>query len=168
MQQQIEFFNNLRQTFCHCGKCNQVYRLTDSVLFQDKRPNSNWLEKMERELKKIEEQEKVLRNKINQKKQQATLQGRIDADLHIEQFDTLFKPLNLNPNDAKVHFHPVDYIVFNGMNDNFEPKIKNIVLLDRKENKGPLQESIRECIHDERYDFLTIKIKNDGEVIEEK
>lgn len=166
MQEQINFFNNLRQTFCHCGKCGETYRLSDSVLFEDKRPNLDWFDKIDREIAKVEAQEKLIRDKIAKAKLEATTEGRIQADAHIEQFDTLFKPLGLSPNDAKVHFHPVDYIVFNGMNS-IQPKIKNIVLLDRKENKGELQDSIRDCIHDERYGFLTIKIKNDGTVIEE-
>lgn len=166
MQEQIQFFNNLRQTFCHCGKCGETYRLSDSVLFEDKRPNLDWFDKIDREIAKVELQEKLMRDKIAKAKLEATIEGRVQADAHIEQFDTLFKPLGLSPNDAKVHFHPVDYIVFNGMNS-IVPKIKNIVLLDRKENRGELQDSIRECIHDERYGFLTIKIKNDGTVIEE-
>lgn len=166
MQEQIQFFNNLRQTFCHCPNCDETYRLSNSVLFEDKRPNLDWLDKIEREIEKLESQEKAMKVKIAKAKNDATLQGRIEADEHIAQFDTLFAPLGLSPNDAKVHFHPIDYIVFNGMNS-LDGKIKNIVLLDRKENSGSLQESLAKCIHDERYDFLTIKIKNDGMVIEE-
>lgn len=166
MQEQIQFFNNLRQTFCHCPNCSETYRLSDSVLFEEKRPNLDWFDKIEREIAKIELAEKAMKEKIAKAKLEATIEGRIQADAHIEQFDTLFKPLGLSPNDAKVHFHPVDYIVFNGMNG-LDPKIKNIVLLDRKENSGELQDSIKKCIHDERYGFLTIKIKNNGEVIEE-
>lgn len=167
MQDQIQFFNNLRQTFCHCSKCNETYRLSDSVLFQDKKPNQTWLDKLEREIKSLESREQALKVKVAKAKQDAIIQGRIDADAFIEQFDTLFKPLGLNPNDAKVHFHPVDYIVFNGMNDNFNPKVKNIVLLDRKENDSIVQESIRECVHDEKYGFISVRIKADGEVVEE-
>lgn len=166
MQEQIQFFNNLRQSFSHCSNCDKIYRLSNSVLFEDKRPNLDWFDKLEREIEKLELQEKTIKSKLAKAKTDATLQGRIEADEHIAQFDTLFAPLGLSPNDAKVHFQPVDYIVFNGMNS-LEGKIKNIVLLDRKENKGSLQDSIQKCVHDERYDFLTIKIKNDGEVIEE-
>lgn len=167
MQEQIEFFNNLRQTFCSCQKCQKTYRLSDSILYRDKRPNQTWLDKLDREIASLEEKELAIKAKIAKAKHEAILQGRLDADSYIEQFDTLFKPLGLNPNDAKVHFHPVDYIVFNGMNDNFNPKVKNIVLLDRKENDSIVQESIRECVHDEKYGFISVRIKTDGEVVEE-
>lgn len=35
----------------------------------------------------------------------------------MKQVDKVIHPQKLNPDDAKVIFHPVDYAVFNGMKD---------------------------------------------------
>lgn len=88
----------------------------------------------------------------------------MEADQFIEPFDTVFKPLGLNPNDCKNICSPIDFIVFNGMH---EYNIKNLVFLDHKKNKGPVQESIREIIEDERYTFKTLRTDENGKVIEE-
>ena len=158
---------NNRNNFCLCGNCQRIYRLSDSVIYQDSRPKLDWLEKLNREIATLEERENAIKVKIAKSKADATTQGRFDANAHIAPFDTVFGPLGYDPNDAKVHFHPVDFIVFNGMNSVENPVIKNIVLLDSKNNTGPIQESIRSCIENEQYKFVTIKINNDGTVIEE-
>lgn len=156
-----------RNTFCQCPKCQAFFRQSDTVVYEDVRPPLDWLEKLNREIATLEERENAIKVKIAKSKADATTQGRIDANAHIASFDTLFSPLGYDPNDAKVHFHPVDFIVFNGMNSVENPVIKNIVLLDSKVNSGTIQESIRSCIENEQYKFVTIKINNDGTVIEE-
>lgn len=158
---------NNRNNFCLCGNCQRIYRLSDSVIYQDLRPKLDWLEKLEADLKKLEQKEREIKSKLAAAKLEATIQGRKEAAEHIANYDTLFSPLGLNPNDAKTCFDPVDYIVFNGMNDFTDPTIKNIVLLDRKDEGSNIQQSIRETIENERYNFLTIKIQADGTVIEE-
>lgn len=167
IEDQLEFYNSLRTHFCQCSNCKNIYRLTDSPIFKDVRPKLDWMEKLDREIGVLEEREARLKAKIQQARINATIEGRKAANEHIAQFDTIFKPLDLNPDDAKVQFHPIDYIVFNGMNDPCDQRIRNLVLLDRKENTSPTQSSIASCIHEEKYGFLTIKIREDGTVVEE-
>ena len=67
--------------------------------------------------------------------------------------DTIFTPRKLNPDDCKVIFHPVDYVVFNGDKAN---SIENLIFLDRK-IKSPknrrLQNSIRKTVEKENYEI---------------
>ena len=70
--------------------------------------------------------------------------------------------------DAKVIFHPIDYIVFNGMKGS--DSIKNIVFLDRiaiSPNHRQLQKSIGRVIEKENYEWLTLRVREDGCIIEE-
>ena len=71
----------------------------------------------------------------------------------------------LNPDDAKVIFHPIDYIVFNGMKA--PDPIKNIILLDRQA-KGTdhrsLQKSIGRVIEHENYEWQTLRVQEDGKI----
>jgi predicted Holliday junction resolvase-like endonuclease len=156
-----------RNTFCQCSECNHFFRQSDTVTYDDVRPTLDFLDKLNREITKLEIREDIMRTKLIKVKQDATLAGRIAADEHIAEYDTIFKPLGYSPNDVKVQFHPIDFVVFNGMNDPTNPTIKNIVLLDSKKENDPIQESIRQCVENEKYKFITIKIKSDGTVIEE-
>lgn len=85
----------------------------------------------------------------------------------MKKIDPIFRPLKLNPNDAKVLFHPVDFVVFNGMNGN---GLRNIVLLDKRTGTGPaatLQRSIERAVEKGQYEWLTLRIAEDGGVAEE-
>jgi predicted Holliday junction resolvase-like endonuclease len=164
MNSQIEFYQNLRKTFIHCSCCNKVYRSTDSHIFKDKLPNKDWKQKLNEDIQKLDKQEQLLKTKIEKLKNEAKVRGRQEADIHVEQFDKVFKPLGLNPNDCKNICSPVDFIVFNGMHSG---NVKNLVFLDNKRNKGQVQDSIREIIENERYTFKTLRVEDDGKVSEE-
>jgi predicted Holliday junction resolvase-like endonuclease len=47
-------------------------------------------------------------------KEQSREKGRKLANKMIKKVDKVFVPQKLNPDDAKVIFHPVDFVVFNG------------------------------------------------------
>jgi predicted Holliday junction resolvase-like endonuclease len=78
----------------------------------------------------------------------------------------VFTPKGLSPDDAKVIFNPIDYIVFNGMNGEAKT-INNIVLLDRERtDKGSqkIQRSIEKAVESGNYEWKTIRINDDGEL----
>ena len=89
----------------------------------------------------------------------------------MKKIDTLFRPLKLNPNDAKIIFHTVDLIVFNGMNNKKNNDgIKNLVLLDKEQKTGEqklLQESIEAAIRKNNYEWLMLRVEENGNILEE-
>ena len=61
-------------------------------------------------------------------------------------------------------FHPVDFLIFNGMKNN---EIKDLVLFDRKvksKEQKNLQKSIENTVSKENYEFVTMQVSEDGEV----
>ncbi len=76
----------------------------------------------------------------------------------------LFTPHKLNPDDAKVIFHPIDYVVFDGMK---KESIKNIILLDGEEKRTDhriLQKSIEKAVERENYEWQTLRVQEDGKI----
>ena len=164
MQEQIEFYQQLRKLFIHCPCCSKVYRITDSHIFKDKLPNKDWKEKLNQEIEKLEQQEAKLTQKISKLKNEAKIKGRNEADQHVKNFDTVFAPIGLNPNDCKNICSPVDFIVFNGMHSQ---NVKNLIFLDHRRNAGKVQDSIRNIIENDLYTFKTLRIGDDGMINEE-
>jgi hypothetical protein len=69
-----------------------------------------------------------------------------------------------------VIFHPIDFIVFNGLTKTPE-KIKNILLLDKAAKTSldkTLQKSIEKAVSKGRYEWLTLRVEHKGEITEEK
>jgi predicted Holliday junction resolvase-like endonuclease len=125
------------------------------------------LDEKDRQLDQLEEKidaaEEFLRG-------EARAKGRQIAQRAIRKIDPVFAPLSLHADDAKVLFHPVDYVVFQGMNSAKPKPMKSIVLLDR-EKKEPsrrrLQRSIEGAIERGNYDWLTFRILDNGTIKEE-
>jgi len=107
---------------------------------------------------KLEERKKDLQEKAREA-------GRKLAQRAVKKIDPIFTPCKLDPDDAKVIFHPIDYIVFNGMKK--AESIKNIILLDREE-KGTdhrvLQKSIEKVVEHENYEWQTLRVQEDGKI----
>ena len=76
-----------------------------------------------------------------------------------------------NPDDAKVIFHPVDFVVFNGMKAGSNgDALKSIILLDSEKkttDQKRIQKSIIQSVEKENYEWLTIRVDNDGSITQE-
>ncbi len=91
--------------------------------------------------------------------------GRKEAQRVIRRNDPVFTPRKLDPDDAKVIFHPIDYVVFNGMKAP-EP-MRNIILLDRQTKDGnqrAIQKGIEKVVEHENYEWQTLRVQEDGKI----
>lgn len=169
----MDFYSSLRQIFGVCPECEDIFRLSDCKLYQKKKekPSIDWKEKIDNEIFRLENLEKKLQEKIELAREAAREIGRKEANKQIKKIDQIFNPIRLNPNDAKVIFHPIDFIVFNGMNNNLSNTgIKDIVLLDKNNKKGEyigIQNSIEVVVQKGNYEWLTLRVESNGEIIEE-
>jgi len=161
----INFYSIQRQIFGICPCCNDFFRLNDCKIYIKKKPPLDWMDKIDIEndrLKRSKERLLEMEDKIREK---ARLEGRRLANRILRKIDPVFTPRKLNPDDAKVIFHPIDYIVFNGMKKN--KSIKNIILLDRQTKKGEekkIQKSVEKVIEKENYEWQTLRIQENSEI----
>lgn len=173
MQKEVlDFYSMLRHIFGVCPCCNEIFRLSDCKLFQKKKPEIDWKEEIDKEMQRLEVLEEKILMKIEESKEAARTVGRRNADRLVRKLDKIFTPLKLNCNDCKVIFHPIDFIVFNGMNNNVgDCSIKEILLIDKDNKSGQyleIQKSISNAIQTRNYDWLTLRVENDGNIIEEE
>ncbi|MFC0772670.1 Holliday junction resolvase-like protein [Terrimonas alba] len=172
MQKQVlEFYSALRQIFGVCPECDEIIRLSDGKLYQKQKPENDWKENIDREIYKLELLEEKIEEKIKTAREAAREAGRKAAKKIIRKIDPIFHPLGLDCNDCKVIFHPVDFVVFKGMNSTSgDCSIKELLLLDKNSKNGEslsVQKSIEKAIHNENYEWLTLRIENNGNIVEE-
>jgi predicted Holliday junction resolvase-like endonuclease len=166
-----KFFSVQRQIFGICPNSKQIFRLSDCNIYLKKKPEPDWLQKIEASQYKINLASERLDEKESEIREKANEKGRREADKIVKKMakkvDKVFNPLKLNPNDSKVIFHPVDYIVFNGKSDG---QMKNIILIDGKKtnkNNKQLQKSIDKVVEKEKYEWITLRVEENGNITEE-
>jgi predicted Holliday junction resolvase-like endonuclease len=161
----VDFFTLHRQIFGVCPHCREIFRLSDCHVFLKKRPVHDWMDELARmkdRLARMEERLEAEREEMAEKAREA---GRRRAQRAVKRIDPIFTPRRLNPDDAKVIFHPIDYVVFDGMKGG--ERIRNIVLLDREGTGAEhrrLQKSIERAVVRGRYEWRTLRVREDGTV----
>lgn len=161
----LEFFQLERQIFGVCPKCHSFFRLSDCQIFLKEKKALDWLDELHKKEEKIEKAQERLDAKQEELREKAREKGRKQALKVVRKIDMIFTPRGLNPDDAKVLFHPIDYVVFNGMKDS--NMIRDIVLLDRERRDVPsrrLQRSIEKTIESGNYEWRTIVVDEHGEI----
>jgi predicted Holliday junction resolvase-like endonuclease len=129
-----------------------------------KKPLADWMDKITLEQNRLDGFEEKLEEKKKELQEKARETGRKLAERAVKKIDPVFSPHKLNPDDAKVIFHPIDYVVFDGMK---KESIKNIILLDRQEKGADhraLQRSIEKVVEHENYEWQTLRVQEDGKI----
>ncbi len=164
----IRFFNAQRQIFGICPNSGMFFRLSECKLYTRTRPVEDWMDGLEAEDERIDRYEERIDAEEEGVREASREKGRRRAARIMRKDDPLFRPRRLDPDDAKVIFNPVDYLVFKGMKS--APAVSKLVFLDRKpagrENRI-LQRSIEKAIEKEKYEWLTLRVRDDGKVEEE-
>jgi predicted Holliday junction resolvase-like endonuclease len=164
--QLLKFFQLQRQIFGVCPHTGDVFRLSECQIYVKPKPEPDWLQKIEKSQTRIDKAREKLLEKEASIRESAKIAGRKEANLVVKKIDKIFNPLKLNPDDSKVIFHPVDYIVFNGMK---EGKIKNLILLDKEKDKSnkKIQDSIQKVVEMKNYEWMTLRVEENGNIKQE-
>jgi predicted Holliday junction resolvase-like endonuclease len=161
----LKLFTLQRQLFGVCPECNDLFRLSDCKIYLKRKPTSDWMDGLDLNSERLERLSEKLDEKEEELRESARKKGRREAQRVIRRIDPVFTPRKLDPDDAKVIFHPIDYVVFNGMKKG--TSMRNIVLLDRQE-KGKshrsLQRSIERVVESENYEWQTMRVQEDGKI----
>jgi predicted Holliday junction resolvase-like endonuclease len=164
----IQFFAIQRNIFGVCPRSTQLFRLSDCRVYLKTKPKKDWMDRLHLESQRLDRVEERLDEKEEHLREIARKKGRQLAQRAVRRIDPVFTPRRLNPDDAKVVFHPIDYVVFDGMKNS--ETMKGIILLDR-EPKSPdrcrLQRSIRRVIEGEKFEWITIRVGEDGSIKQE-
>ena len=159
------FFTLQRRIFGICPKCGNFFRLSDCRIFLKRKPALDWMDQIDLENGKLADIEQRLEDEEEQLREKEREKGRRRAQQAIKKIDPIFAPRKLEPDDAKVIFHPIDFVVFNGMNT--AKSIKNIVMLDRYATQlshRKIQKSVEKAIDRERYEWQTLRVDKEGNI----
>lgn len=163
----LKFFQLQRQIFGVCPNTGNVFRLSECHIYVKKKPQPDWMQKIDAAKVRLLAASGELDEKEDRIREQAREAGRKEAMKSVKRIDSIFNPLKLNPDDSKVLFHPVDFIVFNGMKSG---QIKNLIFMDKKKHSSAdkqIQKSIDKVIESENYEWITLRVEENGNIKQE-
>jgi len=161
------FFRVQRRIFGVCPACSELFRLSDAKVYLKTKPGRDWMEDLTAQQEKLDRARQRLEEREETVREAARAAGRRAAARVVRRIDRVFTPRSLNPDDAKVLFHPIDYVVFNGLK---KGAVRNLLLLDRQTRHSDhrsLQISIEKTVERGNLDWVTLRV-GEGGVVEEE
>ncbi len=141
-------------------------RLSDLHLQYTGKAPRTWLDKYESEVLSFQEKEALFREKERQIREKSVERGRKQVPPLIRKcLCPEFKALKYDPYDIKPLMHPVDFVVFDGLNEGVG--VKNVTFLSRKTSNPDLNMilgSLKKTIQKNGYDWKVARISMEGKV----
>lgn len=162
----LDTFQQFKMILCVCPKCNVLSRLSDLQLRSKEKAPRTWLDDYDITSQKLQEQENEFEEKEGEIREKAAERGRAQVpDIVRKSMDSQFAKLSYDPYDIKALLHPVEFVVFDGMN---KGELDNITLLSRlstNSNLKNLQKAVAKAVDEKLYDWKVVRVSLDGDVV---
>jgi len=165
MTELIDVFQQFRKILCVCPCCGEIVRLSDLHLKYSGKTPKTWLDKHELQLQSLEEKEQIFEQKEGELREKSIERGRRKVPLLVKKcLCPEFQKLEYDPYDIKAVMDPVDFVVFDGLNEGEE--MRSITFLSRKPSAdtSAVTESIRKTVNKGNYDWKVARITTTGKV----
>lgn len=161
----LGMFQQFKTILCVCPKCNSLLRFNDLHLRAKGKAPKTWLDSYDFNVQKIEGQETKFDEKEENIREKARERGRAQVPILVRKsMDTQFAKLKYDPYDIKPLLHPVDFVIFDGLN---KKSLDNVILLSRKTtntNLGILKKAVANVIEKKQYDWKVARVSVDGQI----
>ncbi len=160
----------IQEVLAVCPCCGDVFRLVDSKFIFPQRPtkSSEYLDLVRSEQRasftenqlskaqenfdaKLEKQREALRNK-----------GEKRAKRKLKKIDPVFSGRDIDPDDVKVIFNPIEYVIFHGMS---QKNIRRLEFVSRQPKSATNERtvaSIDDALSKRNVTFETLRLRDDG------
>jgi len=170
MTLEYETFQAFRKILCICPCCNELIRVSDLHLKTKEKTDKTWLDGFEEDHRKLQIKAEKFGGKEAELRAKSVAAGRKEAELLVnEQIASKFKKLKLDIFDIKPILHPIDFVVFKGMNKLEE--INEVLLLSKSytcPTISPLRKQIKDVIKRKNFDWSVARISAEGEIVMER
>lgn len=167
----IQTIDGIQDVLAICPCCGEIVRLAEGkFIFPKKRPKTcEYLELVALEIKlsnedgRLNSAEERFEEKLEGRRQALTEQGQKQAKRKLKKIDPTFSARDIDPQDVKVIFDPVEYIIFHGLNSADGVDLVEFVSRspENKTQEG-IVKSIDKTIRSGDVEFETLHMRDDG------
>ena len=165
MNELLDAFQSFRRILCVYPCCGEIVRMSDLHLKYSGKSPKTWLDEYELQLLELEGKEQAFGAKEATLRERAIERGRNKVPLMVKNcLCPEFKELEYDPYDIKAIMDPVDFIVFDGLNQG--KQVQSVTFLAKPTNPqmSEVTETIKTAVSKGSYDWKVARITTDGKV----
>ncbi len=161
----MKAFQFFRKILCICPCCGEIVRVSDLHLQYKGKAAKTWLDNYELDLVSLLAKEEEFDEKEDELRKKSIERGRNKVPILIRKcMCSDFKNLKYDPYDMKAIMEPVDFVVFDGLNEGKE--VRDVTFLTRTPSPimRPVIESLKSTVKKRNYDWKVARITTAGKV----
>jgi predicted Holliday junction resolvase-like endonuclease len=163
----VELFNELKRIYGICPCCGEPFRLSEAALFTKAAPPKTVFETIDDAHSRLERQIQKFADREEEIREEARRLGQREAHRRLREIAPFFVARRIDPQDVKLLFHPVEYVVFRGMQDGRCASVDFIDHPPADRDGARIQRSIDSAIRAGNLEWRTFRIREDGRVVED-
>jgi predicted Holliday junction resolvase-like endonuclease len=167
----VQTIDGIQEVLAICPCCGEIFRLVEGkFIFPQKRPKTcEYLELIALEGKVSDDEERLasaeerFEERMRAQRQKFVDLGRRQAKKKLKKIDPTFSAKDIDPQDVKVIFDPVEYLIFHGLNS--EDGVDLLEFVSRSpddKRQEAIVKSVEKTIRDGNVEFETLHMRDDG------
>ena len=167
----VQTIDGIQEVLAICPCCGEIFRLVEGkFIFPQKRPKTcEYLELVALEGKVSDDEERLasaeerFEERMRAQRQKFVELGRRQAKKKLKKIDPTFSAKDIDPQDVKVIFDPVEYLIFHGLNS--EDGVDLLEFVSRSpddKRQEAIVKSVEKTIRDGNVEFETLHMRDDG------
>ena len=157
-------FSEMKRIYGICPCCGDPFRLSDASLFTKSAPPRTVFEELEDAIERVERRALRFDELEEQKREVARRLGQLAARRQIRSIAPFFVERKVDPDDVKVLFHPVDYIIFSGMERGRCGSVDFIDHPPENRKRARIHSSLQRAIRNGNLEWQTFRVDESGRV----
>ena len=157
-------FGSLGELMALCPCCGELFYVSEARPYYDGQKPQSALDRLRAEERRLERAEEKLDEIETNLRETAAKAGLQATKRLLRKIDPVFSGSGYDPQDVKVIFNPITYVVFDGM---AEGKLKKVQLLARPaDNRATerIQNSIEQALQHGNLEFRTLRVDGQGRI----
>jgi predicted Holliday junction resolvase-like endonuclease len=163
--------DGMQELLAICPCCGEIFRLVEGkFIFPEARPKPcEYLEliaiegRLSDEGDRLDSSEERFEERMRAQRQKFIEQGRRQAKKKLKKIDPTFSAKDIDPQDVKVIFDPVEYLIFHGLNsDDGVEMVEFVSRSPESRTQESTVKSIDRTVRAGDVDFETLHMKDDG------
>ncbi len=158
----VAAFQEFRYIFGICPCCRELFRLSDAYIHTKGRAPRTLFDRLSERRRRLEVAEEKLGAEEASLREAARARGLRRAKRSLKRIDPTFSGKGLDPQDVKVLFSPVEYVVFDGLNTE---RLRRVLFVDRAPeslDRERVQESLCSALHKGNIEWKTLRVSPTG------
>jgi len=161
-----------RKVFCECPECGAVFRLSDAQIQSTARPSSDWLSKINADIRGLESKIERAEEQFERKREKVVALQRKkseqEAATKVARLVPNFKQVAIDTRDIKVIGYPVKFVSFDGKDEGEVKRIRFIDYPPESKTQERMLRSIEGTLRKGNVQWKTLRIGDSGRIEEEE